>query len=149
MITKLHSCSKCWHLLLHDIKKITIVYITTHVIRKVIKYFSVVKVIGWTEVFQNSIFAWELKFFLLLTNTGSFPWSDKLTQFVVEKMSTNQFVILSSKDGVPWRKLVQLETPLYKHFSLRQPHDNRNALCALPSLRQSLLKRYILRVEIY
>ena len=65
------------------------------------------------QIFQNSNFCSIARFLLLATNTVScFPWSDKLTLFVSDKISAKYpslnnhalSVILSSKSAILWGK---------------------------------------------
>lgn len=60
-------------------------------------------------------------------------------------------VVLSRKNGVPWKKqLVQLTAQLYKRFSSRQPsYFGMQPKCILPISSHRLLVRRALMVEIY
>lgn len=81
--TELGESSKWWH----NIRKITFVDITTDVIRKVFGIGNLSSSWWQIQVFQK--FNLHLKAYILLlaTNTNScFPWIDRLTSFIFEKM---------------------------------------------------------------
>ena len=90
----LYSSFKCWHILLCNIRKITIIYATTHLVRKVLSVWKLSR----PKRFPKFYFCMRAQCFLL-ANTVRFPWSDRLTRFAVEKMSTDHFVGHSCKCG--------------------------------------------------
>lgn len=121
---------KCWHISVHNIKKITFINITIHLVRKIFRNWETFKLIDTIKKKKNLNFAWKLKISALATNTVSSPWNESLIVFGLEKnvcqIPKYQYhcvsVVLSSKKCVPLKKwLVQVSAQSQKCFSLRQP----------------------------
>ena len=55
--------SKCWHICLHKILKIAFINITTNLFQKSLSTRKLSNSSLWMQVFQNSIFLWNLSFY--------------------------------------------------------------------------------------
>lgn len=83
----------------------------------------------WQYRFSKTNFC--LKAFILSLATLSFPWSERLIPLVfpenvcqIAKSKYHSLLVLSSKDGMPWRtQLIQFATQSHNFFSSRQHYS--------------------------
>ena len=104
------------------------------------------------HIFQNSNFCWIARFLLWATNTVScFPWSDKLTLFISDKVSAKYpslnshglSVILSSKSAILQGKKQFSSQLKYLHrCTCTSVYRRKSCICAyhLVTLKRSIFK---------
>ena len=96
-LTELSKSSKCWHVLLYNIKKRNISLASPPILqKKVFKYWEAVKLMVAESSFPKFKFPFESSNFITANNTVSyFPWSIWFTSFVFMKISA-KFPCLNS-----------------------------------------------------